>query len=374
MNGARFAIFLSTVLAVWAVLHLYVFHRLSSIPWVESHVSRRGLFLTGGGLWLSYIVARVVGSWNLPALAYPLEFLASTWMGVLFLLFASLAVVDLLTLGGVLFTQWAPHIRTGAVLLALVLALVAQVQGLRSPGVTRHEVKLSGLPADRDGMQLVAVSDLHLGRLLGERWLRKRIAQVGALSPDVIVAVGDVVDGNAKQLESLADALAELDAPLGVWAVSGNHEFYEGIDTSLDLLRSAGWQVLRDEWAVVTPGLVFAGVDDWTGRPRWSTTAHPLADALDDRPEGAAVLLSHSPMFAGEAADRGAQLMISGHTHAGQIWPFNYLVRLRYRLVSGRYEVGGMPVLVCRGTGTWGPRMRLWQRSEILHITLRAER
>ena len=94
--------------------------------------------------------------------------------------------------------------------------------------------------------------------------------------------------------------------------------------------------------------------------------------ALANRPPGAAILLSHSPLQAGAAAAAGAGLMLSGHTHDGQIWPFGYLVRLSYPLLGGRYEVDGMPVIVCRGTGTWGPRMRLWRPSEILRITLRS--
>jgi predicted MPP superfamily phosphohydrolase len=372
MSGSRFAIFLTMALSLWGVLHLYVFWRLSSVGWIDSHFSRRTLMITGISLWLSYVLARLVGAWDVDVLAYPLEFLASAWMGLLFLLFAALLCVDMVTLGGVLFARWAPLLRSGAVMVAGVLAVFATVQALRAPAVSRHEIALPGLPPERDGTTVAAVSDFHLGRLLGERWLLQRVAQIDALQPDCIVAVGDVVDGNARQLERLVPALKKVSAPLGVWAVSGNHEFYEGLEQSLGILKKAGWRVLRDEAVEVIPGLVIAGVDDLTARQQLNGQGDPLGQALGMRPAGATVLLSHSPMEAGRAAELGAQLMLSGHTHAGQIWPFNFMVRLRYPLVSGRYEVDGMPVLVCRGTGTWGPRMRLWRRSEILHITLRA--
>ena len=97
-----------------------------------------------------------------------------------------------------------------------------------------------------------------------------------------------------------------------------------------------------------------------------------VEQTLANRPPGAVILLSHSPLLADVAATAGAGLMLSGHTHNGQIWPFGYLVRLSYPLLGGRYEVGGMPVIVCCGTGTWGPRMRLWRPGEILRITLRS--
>jgi hypothetical protein len=156
-----------------------------------------------------------------------------------------------------------------------------------------------------------------------------------------------------------------------VWAVTGNHEYYAGVEQCVRLFQDAGYNVLRDAWAEVTPGLVVAGVDDLTARRQFGRGDHPLERALTNRPSGATILLSHSPWQAEVAAKLGAGLMLSGHTHNGQIWPFSYLVRLRYPLLGGWYKIGSMPVIVCRGTGTWGPRMRLWQPGEIVRIKLR---
>jgi predicted MPP superfamily phosphohydrolase len=114
-----------------------------------------------------------------------------------------------------------------------------------------------------------------------------------------------------------------------------------------------------------------AGVDDLTSSRRSGGAVDHVSKALADRPPGATVLLSHTPWQYEEAARAGVGLMLSGHTHGGQIWPFGYLVRLFYPLLAGRYEVADMPVIVSRGTGTWGPRMRLWHRGEILRVTLR---
>jgi predicted MPP superfamily phosphohydrolase len=133
--------------------------------------------------------------------------------------------------------------------------------------------------------------------------------------------------------------------------------------------------VLQNRWVRVRPGLVLAGVDDLTRHSRSGVPGDPLAKALAGLPSGSAViLLSHSPLQAERAAVAGAGLMLCGHTHGGQIWPFNYLVGLRYPMIAGRYAVGGTTVIVTRGAGTWGPRMRLWLPGEILRITLRSPR
>ncbi len=128
--------------------------------------------------------------------------------------------------------------------------------------------------------------------------------------------------------------------------------------------------MLRNGWSEVRPGLILAGVEDLTSRRRNGQTDDVLSRALLGRTPGGTIVLSHTPWQAETAASAGAGLMLCGHTHGGQIWPFGYIVRLVYPLLAGRYEVGGMPVIVCRGTGTWGPRMRLWSRCEILRVTL----
>jgi predicted MPP superfamily phosphohydrolase len=365
------ALFLITFLSIWGLMHLYVFWRLASIPWVAAHISHPVLTVIMVVLWLSYVVARILDARGLQSVAWPLEYLAANWVGLLFLLFSTVLVTDVLTLGGSLFHNQAPAIRGWAVLLAGLLALVGFIQALRPPILTDYEVRLPGLPLERDGTVVVAVSDLHLGNLLGQKWLSHLVDRLNRMKPDLIVVVGDLVDGNVGRVEPLRQVLTGLQAPLGVWAVTGNHEFYAGADRSVRLFEDAGFHVLRDRNEQVFPGLVLAGVDDLSARQQFGMKDQAVEKALANRPPGATILLSHSPWEAEKAAAAGAGLMLSGHTHAGQVWPFNYLVGLRYPLLAGRYEVDGMAAIVCRGTGTWGPRMRLWQPSEILRVKLR---
>ncbi|HVV69990.1 MAG TPA: metallophosphoesterase [Verrucomicrobiae bacterium] len=364
--------FLTVVLGIWAAMHSYVFWRLSSVPWISAHVPAWLIGLVGGVLWSSYILARILDARGLQASVWPLEYVAANWIGFLFLLFWSLAAVDIVTLGGWAFPREAPMIRGWAAVVALLLAVIALIQASRPPVLREHEVALKGLPPERDGTVLVAVSDLHLGNLLGRTWLSRLVTRLTAMKPDLLVIAGDLVDGNVGRVEPLLEVLKQLRAPLGVWAVTGNHEFYAGLEKSVQLFRDSGFRVLRDSHEQAAPGLILAGVDDLTARDQLGMENHAVDKALGQRPAGGTIFLSHSPCQAEDAARAGAGLMLSGHTHNGQLWPFNYFVRLQYPLLAGRYDVNGMPVIVCRGTGTWGPRMRLWRPSEILRIRLRA--
>ncbi|HEU0040349.1 MAG TPA: metallophosphoesterase [Verrucomicrobiae bacterium] len=371
MKGWRIALFIAVALTVWALVHGYVFSRLGTIPWVAAHCPAKGLVLAALALWVSYPLARILNASNLEAAGAPLEFAAALWMGVLFLLFVALLAVDLVTIGGLLFSQVAPQLRSGAILVAGIFSIIGLVQGLRAPLVRDYEVRLAGLPRERDGLVLVAISDLHLGTLKGHRWLTQLVGRVNGLKPDLVVVVGDLVDANVQRVETLLPVLKQLRPPLGVWTVTGNHEYYAGLEWSVTLLETAGYNLLRDCWTEAVPGLIIAGVDDLTARVQFGQKDNVVEQALANRPAGATILLSHSPLESNRASAAGVNLMLSGHTHAGQIWPFNFLVRLKYPMLAGRYEVDGMTLIVGRGTGTWGPPMRLWLPGEILRITLR---
>ncbi len=366
--------FFIVILLVWTAMHAYVFWRLDSIPWVERHIPRVLLLAMAAVLWISYIAARFLDRAQLEIIGRPLEWIGAFWLGALFLTFICFLTADLLTGFGYLLPRWTPALRTLAVPLAALLFLISLVQGLRGPVVTSYEVSMPGLPAQQDGTVMVVLSDTHLGNIIGQRWLEARLAQMEALKPDLLIMAGDIVEGDTAREAGLLPVLRRFHAPLGVWAVTGNHEFYAGLDDSIRLFESAGWKPLRDSWFEVRPGLIIAGVDDLTARRRYRRDLGIFVDkALAGRPANAAtVFVSHSPLELERAARQGVGLTLSGHTHNGQLWPFTYIVRRVYPLIAGRYALGSTTAIVCRGTGTWGPRMRLWGRGEILRIVLRS--
>ncbi len=360
------------LISICTLMHIYVFWRVTSVPMVSRYVSLNLLIAAGALLWGLFFIGRVYGHSGTGALATVTEFFGMIWMGMLLLLFISLLAADIITLFGFLLPRIAPLIRTWALVAGVVLSIVALVQGLRSPVVQSYEVRLADLPREMDKTVLVAMSDLHLGSLIGKRWLAARVAQVREQRPDLVVFLGDLFEGHGQLEDELLSVLRGISAPLGVWAVTGNHEFHGG-NRSIRLFDETGIQLLRNRWVELRPGFILAGVDDLTAQYRAGRDGDLITPALSGRAPGATILLSHTPWQAEKAARAGAGLMLCGHTHGGQIWPFGYLARRAYPLLAGRYEVDGMPVIVSRGTGTWGPRMRLWHPGEILRITLRAK-
>jgi predicted MPP superfamily phosphohydrolase len=364
-------VFGTILISACTFMHIYVFWRAASVPFVNRHVPRKIFIGAGVILWAIFFFGRVIGHGGTGVLTGTLEFLGMSWMAVLFLTFIPLLVIDLSTLFGFLIPRLSPSLRGWALLVGIVLSVIALFQGLRPPVVQKYEVSLPRLPDAMDGTVLIALSDMHLGSQLGERWLAARIAQVKAQRPDLVVLLGDIFEGHGPPEDQLIVTLKQLSAPLGIWAVPGNHEFHGGGDMSL--FEELSFKLLRNSWVEVRPGFVLAGVDDLTARRRNGQDGDLISQALVSRPPGATILFSHTPWQAEKAAKAGVGLMLSGHTHGGQIWPFDYLVHRIYPLLEGRYEVDSMTVIVCRGTGTWGPRMRLWRPSEILRVTLRGK-
>jgi hypothetical protein len=369
--AGRFALFLGVVLSAWSLLHVYVFLRVFSIPAlarVAGPWTRASVFLV---LCLLYPLGRLL-SRPAPGLAQSIERAGAVWMGVLFLAFATLLLADVVTGFGRLWPGAAVPARAAALATTVVLALAAVVQDARGPRVVRHEVKVASLPGGRTELKVVQLSDLHLGTLIGATWLSRRVAEVNALRPDIVAVTGDLVDAEVGPVEPLVPELKRISAPLGVFGVTGNHEYYAGLEKSVALYEAAGIRTLRDAWVEAAPGLVLAGVDDLTARRQLGLDGRTLGRAFEGIPAGVeVVLLSHSPLLVRDAAARGARLMLSGHTHGGQLWPFVYLASIAYPFQAGRYDVDGMALVVSRGTGTWGPPMRLFFRSEIVEVTLR---
>jgi uncharacterized protein len=282
-------------------------------------------------------------------------------------------IVDIFTGFGIFIHRAKNTLRTIGLVIGLILTIVALVQGMRQPVIREYTVYLAELPEEMDRTTVVALSDMHIGTILGTDWLDKRITQVLAQNPDLILILGDFFEGHGSPQTDLKSVLLRLSAPLGVWAVPGNHEFHGGSNESLDLFKESGFTVIRNQWIEMKPGFILAGVDDLTSARRSGGIGDIFLESLDNRPKGTTVLLSHSPLHVEEVAALGVDLMLSGHTHGGQIWPFGYLVQSIYPYLEGLFSVKNLTLIVSKGAGTWGPRMRLWQPGEILRITLRKE-
>jgi predicted MPP superfamily phosphohydrolase len=365
--------FVIIALSVWAALNGYALWRLNFILSTLWQYPRWLPWVVGVLCWSSFPLSMWLRG-AAPALSDGLGIVSTNWLGAVFILTTCFLILDVATLGGFLF---APHmlvLRSAAASVAVALSVFAFVQGHCPPVVREVEVELPGMPAQRDGTRLVFISDLHLGAQIGATWFNDVVRQIDDLRPDVIAIGGDLIDHDAARVLPMVPQLKKLRAPLGVWAVLGNHDVYSGLDESARIISEAGYRLLRDESSLVAPGLRIAGVDDIGVRGGKVIADAAMHEAMRNHTKGGegCIMLSHTPEGMEAAANDGAGLMLSGHTHGGQIWPFSYLVQMRFPTLVGRYSFGRMSLIVSRGSGTWGPRMRLWQPGELYLITLRS--
>jgi predicted MPP superfamily phosphohydrolase len=234
------------------------------------------------------------------------------------------------------------------------------------------EVKLATLPRELDGFTIVQLTDLHVGMTIDRAFVQQVVDRTNALAPDLVVLTGDLVDGPVEDLHDEIAPLRELRAKHGLYAVTGNHEYFSGADAWIEELTRLGITFLRNAHVTVAGGFTLAGVDDYSG-DRFPGHGADYRRALYGRdPALPVVLLAHQPRQVRSAAEHGVDLQLSGHTHGGQIWPWHYLVRAQQGgLLAGRYEWRGTQLYVSRGCGYWGPPVRLLAPLEITRVILR---
>ena len=366
-------------LAIIGGSHFYIAKRFFLDPaWVQPWTGLGlGLVLAGFASFFALpVVERKLGPPLMRRLSMPIV----TWMGLLWLSFAGWVIAD-----GVSWLMGVAGAETGgartralAVGLAVLAAAIHGVrQGLRIPSVRRQEIAIEGWPEALEGFRIAQISDIHIGPVLDRRFAAGLTAAVNALEADLVVITGDLVDGPVEHLSDDVAPFSELRAPHGVFFITGNHDIYSGDIAWAEQVRTLGIRVLRNERVEIggAAGFDLAGVDDHRGDWRTSST-EDLGAALEGRdPARPLVLLAHDPSTFKRAKGMGVDLQISGHTHGGQIWPFHGLVRLVNPWVQGLYREGASQIWVSRGSGFWGPPMRLFAPSEISELVIRdAER
>jgi predicted MPP superfamily phosphohydrolase len=381
----RIALFLAIVLVVVVGGHVYLYRRLFRDTTSDRRIRRAGaiaLACAGASLFLARSVfARFHTPWG-DALA----FAAWCWMGVGLYLGMSLAAFHLWRRadgwrrrrsgGSEVSTERRQFLSRAAVGGAGLVAAGFSAYGVRRafapPSIDEFAVRLPRLHRAFDGLRIVQVSDIHIGDVLGRPFLEDMVQRCNALKPDLVAVTGDLVDGRVDRIGSTISALQGLRSRFGTYFVTGNHEYYSGDVPWCSALEQMGLTVLRNRGVSLRDGdarLDIVGVDDYGQReqPRgWDLDA-----ALAGRdPEHPAVLLAHQPRAVEDALEKGIGLQLSGHTHGGQLFPITGLIAALWTYSAGLYRVGDGHVYVHRGTGFWGPPMRIGSPPEIAAITL----
>lgn len=381
-----FLIFFAVVFTVYFAIQTYLFIR----GWQALSWKPRWRFAYAVLFWflaLAFLAGRNLENVAVTPLSTSLVWIGAFWFALMYYLFLGTLGLDI---GGRLLQRlrWLPaswlgarprtKFRAGAALLLAASALVAWGHwNALHPKIVRMEVNLPAMPGAPDELRVAVASDWHLGTLVTQSRVKGWVDTINRLQPDLILLPGDVIDEDLPPVveNNLGEYLSGLRAPLGVFAVTGNHEYIGGAEAAVDYLEDHGVVMLRDRAVPLAGGALWlVGREDESITRFRGTQRAPLREILPSVPEGVPfVVMDHQPVSLAEAAALGAALQVSGHTHDGQLWPNEYLVRAIFGHSSGPAKEGAMPFYTLPGLGTWGPPVRVGNRPEILDLVLKFE-
>lgn len=369
-------LFVISFLLIYALMHLLVWWGVRPLVPARRPL-RAGMAACAALMIAAPVLTRLLERADFEVAARAMAWIGYLWMGFLWLAFALFTAQGawngVIWLGsrrwpalrGWQLTGWRPALFA---LSAVIFAGTWAFFDARQLRIEQVRLAVAGLPADRPLLRIVQISDLHLGLINRAAVLDDVIEKVRQLQPDLLVVTGDLLDAQRSHLEGLADPWRQLAPPLGKFAVVGNHEFYAGRDNAQEFLEAAGFRVLFNE-LVTVQGLQIAGVPD----PAWGELQGDGRVLAAADPGRATLLLKHRPWVEASALGRFT-LQLSGHAHRGQIFPFNLATGLAYPMQDGLYRLdGGSWLYTSRGTGTWGPPMRLFSPPEITLIELTSD-
>jgi hypothetical protein len=382
MNRINLIIFFSIFFLLYGLINFYIFLRgWQAIP-VESpfRVPYAAVFWV---LALSFIAGRFLERVAITAFSTAVVWVGSFWFAAVAYFVLSLLLIDILRLINYIVPIFPTFVtadiaRTKIILAVLLcsivlLAIVVGYFNARSPRVKMLELSIPKQVDSVKTLDIAVASDIHLGTIIGRERLNSIVEKINNLHADLVLFPGDIVDEDLAPVinQNLGEMLRTIKAKYGVYAITGNHEYIGGVEEAVKYLTEHGIRVLRDEMVNVNGSIVLVGREDRSISQFNGKKRKPLAEIMtgvDKRYP--IILMDHQPFGLHEAVDQGADLQLSGHTHHGQLWPFNAITNAIYELSWGYVKKGQTHFYVSSGVGTWGPPVRLGNTPEIIHLRL----
>ena len=375
-------IFVAVVLTVHFLVNYYIFiHGWNALP-VHKGI-RMAYCILFGFLFISYIASRFLERAHMFSVAPVFTWTGAFWLGAMAYLFFFVALLDLVRL----FEHWFHFLpafiytdyqktKMFTALFAVVLVgslLIAGYINATHPHVKKLDIAVHKKANGMKHLKIVAVSDIHMGVLFGYDRVNDMVDRINKLQPDIILFAGDIIDEVLAPVlhYNMGSPLKRLHAPLGVYAVTGNHEYIGGADEAVRYLKTLNINMLQDTSLLVANSFYIIGREDhdmfrFSGKQR--KTKEELLQHIDTSLP--LILLDHQPYELDKTVQNNIDLQISGHTHHGQIWPFNYITQKIFGLSWGYRHEKNSNIYVSCGYGTWGPPMRIGNRPEIVQITI----
>jgi hypothetical protein len=370
MRNITFTIFFSIVLVIYTLINYYIFIRgWRAIP-VDSGIRP---FYRWGFIFLasSYIIARILERVWLSPVSDFFTWVGSFWLGFMFYFFLAVVVFDILRLLHFIvpvypwfFPSDPAKFRFTVFIITCISVSLIMLAGFINAFVPRIKTIDLTIPkhaGNRQTLNLAMASDIHMGTLVGPRRTKKMANLINSLKPDLVVFAGDMVDEELAPVLrfDLGRELKRISAPLGVYAVTGNHEYIGGVARAKKYLEENGITMLSDTAVLIDSSFYLAGREDRTGIRFGSKKRKELGELLDSTDlSKPVIMLDHQPFDLNTVAQSGVDLQLSGHTHHGQLWPLNYVTNAIYEISAGLKKIGKTWFYVSSGYGGWGPPVR----------------
>ncbi|MBA4406751.1 metallophosphoesterase [bacterium] len=380
MKLSQQLIFFGIVLSVYGMLNFYILRRgLSVIP--ESYKS---LFLVSAiFVVLSFIAGRLLERVWISFFSEALIWIGSLWIAFMVYFFLALIIVDLFRLVNFII-PFFPSFLTANIektkrvtaLVVFILVSITVVGGYINTKmiVTKtYNLKIKKHAGELKSLNVVMVSDIHLGTILGKSFLNNIVNRINELKPDIILLAGDIIDEDLTAVikNNIGEELTRLKSKYGVFAITGNHEYIGGVEAASKYLIAHGINLLRDKYEMIDGSFYVVGREDRSIRQFAGKQRKSLKELITDVDKSyPVIMMDHQPFGLNEALENGVDLQISGHTHNGQLWPFNYLIEKIYDLGWGYKINGNTHYYVSCGVGGWGPPVRTGSRPEIINFKI----
>ncbi len=378
MKKSSFVIFFSVVFTVYGLVNLYIYVTgLAAVP-AGYYLIYTSAFLF---LSLSYIAGRFLERKFLNRFSALIVWIGSFWLAAMVYFLIAAALIDIIRLFN-LFFSFLPVSASGGdfklILFALILVLVAILVAsgyinAKYPAIRRLELNIPKAANGLKQIRIAAASDIHLGTIISRERLKMIVEKINSLNADVVLLPGDVVDEDIGPVikQNLGELLRDIRSKYGAYAVTGNHEYIGGVEPAVKYLSEHGITELRDNYIKLADSFYLIGREDRAGKQFAGTLRKPLSKIMEGIDKSLPLLLmDHQPVKLQEAVDNGIDLQLSGHTHHGQLWPFNFITKKIYELSTGYLKKGNTHFYVSSGAGTWGPPVRTGNRPEILEFIL----
>ncbi len=383
MKTTQFLIFFSIVIVIYGSLNFYIFIRgLQAIPAGSSWRTWFPIIF-----WIiasTFILARILERTYPCLFTGIITWIGSFWLGFMLFFFLTVILIDLARLFNsfqhffpLSFYANLPQTRIVTLFIVLGLSVIfvaVSFINARIPRIKELNITISKPNATPGELTVVMASDIHLGTIIASRKANRLVEKINAMNPDLVLFAGDIVDEDLAPVinNNLGEALSGIKSSLGVFAITGNHEYIGGVGPAVEYLEKHGVRMLRDTAILINEQFYLVGRDDrdkprFTGKPR--KELEDILVAVDT--SYPVILMDHQPFNLVKHSTMGIDLQLSGHTHHGQLWPFNYITNAIYEVSWGYKQIGKTHFYVSSGYGTWGPPLRLGNRPEIVKINLR---